>query len=192
MIIQTDADGTIYKGNLLVSLGWVYLRYLLKKEKYLQFFDRLIKLPVFYFLSYIPQYTYLAFLPFKGCPFELASEVKNPVKKKWISEIERLKPEKIIVISHQEKTILGKFIKNTPELKNYNFEIISNSAQIEDGKFTGKSEIKINLYTKYKFVDKNFFFLGDMRDYLFYGRKAEKFILISRLRLDFLFHGKGT
>ena len=178
MILQTDADGTIYKGNLLISLGWVYLRFLFKKKKYLHFFNRLIALPSFYFLSHIPQYTHLAFLPFKGCPVELVREAKNPIKKKWIAEAERVNPEKIIIISHQEGTILREFIKNTPELKNYTFEIISNSAQIEAGLFTGKSEIKINLYTKYKFVDKNFFYLGDLRDYIFYGRKTEKFILI--------------
>jgi|GEM_PF-6335431 len=178
MVVQTDADGTIYKGNLLISLGWSYLRFLFGQKKYLQFTDRLIKLPFFYFLSYIPRYTFTVFLPFKDCPIELINEIKNPLKEKWLAKVEELKPDKIIIISHQEKTILKTFIQNVPELRKYNFEIISNTAPIKEGKFTGKSEIIITPYTKYGYINKDWVYLGDLRDYLLYGRREEKFILI--------------
>lgn len=178
MVVQTDADGTIYKGNLLVSLGWHYLRFLFRKKKYLQFLDRLIRLPLFYFLAYIPRYTFTAFLPFKDCPVELINEINKPLRKKWLDKIEEFMPDRIVIISHQERTILETFIKNSPELRKYNFEIISNAAPIREGKFTGKSEIIITPHTKYGYINKNWVYLGDLRDYRLYGKKAEKFILI--------------
>ena len=178
MIVQTDADGTIYKGNLLISLGWIYLRFLFRKKKYLRFINRSISLPLFYFLSHIPSFIYTAFIPLKDCPVELVQEIKNPLRGKWLDKIEKLKPNKIIIISHQEKTILETFIKNNPKLKKYNFEIISNLAFIKEGKFTGKSKIIITPHTKYGYINKEWLYFGDLRDYLLYGRKEDKFILI--------------
>ena len=178
MIVQTDADGTIYKGNLLVSLGWIYLGFLFRKKKYPRFINRLIRLPFFYFLSYVPSYVYTAFIPFKDCPVELIKEIKNPLREKWLDKIEKLKPDKIIIISHQEKTILKTFIENNPKLQKYNFKIISNSAFVEEGKFTGKSEIIITPYTKYGYINKGWVYLGDLRDYIFYREKEGNFILI--------------
>lgn len=175
MIIQTDADDTIYRGNLLVSLGWRYLFFLFKKRKFL---SRLIELPFFYFLSYFPSYIGTAFVPFKNCPIELISEIKNPLKIKWLAKIKELKPEKIVIISHQEKTILAQFIKNNSELKKYNFEIMANTAFIENGNFTGKSKIIITPYTKYGYIDERYIYLGDSRDYLLYGRKSKNFIFV--------------
>jgi hypothetical protein len=178
MIIQTDADDTIYKGNLLVSLGWRYLFFLFKKRKILKFFDRLIELPFFYFLSYIPNYIYTAFIPFRDCPLGLVNEIKKPLRKKWINKIKELKPEKIIIITHQEKKILKRFIFNNPDLRNYNFEIIANTAFIENGNFTGKSKIIITPYTKYGYINSKYIYLGDFLDYLLYGRKSKNFIFI--------------
>ena len=177
MIIQTDADGTIYKGNLLISLGWLYLRLLFKKKRYLRLINRSIRLPFFYFLSYIPSYIYAVFIPFKDCPIELIKEIKNPLREKWLDRIEKLKPHKIIIISHQEKTILKIFIQNNPKLRKYNFKIISNTAITKEGKFTGKSQIIITPLTKYGYINKSWIYLGDLKDYFFYGRKNEKFIL---------------
>jgi len=178
MIVQTDADGTIYKGNLLVSLGWRYLRFLFREKRYLRLINRSIGLPIFYFLSYIPYYVYTAFIPFKDCPIELIKEIKNPLREKWLDKIEKLKPDKIIIISHQERTILKTFIQNDSRLRKYNFEIISNIAFIKEGKFTGKSKIIVTPYTKYGYIDKNQVYLGDLRDYFLYGKGKEKFILI--------------
>lgn len=178
MIVQTDADSTIYKGNLLISLGWSYLRFLFRQKQYLKLIDKLIRLPFFYCLSYIPRYTYAAFLPFKDCPVGLINEIKNPLRKNWLDKIEEFKPDKIIIISHQERTVLETFIRNIPELRKYNFEIISNVALIEDGKFNGESEIKITPYTKYGYINKDWIFLGDLRDYILYGKGKKNFILI--------------
>lgn len=178
MIIQTDADNTIYKGNLLVSLGWRYLFFLFREKKYLQFLDRFFKLPLFYFISLIPQYVHTAFLPFKGCPVGLIKEIKNPLKDKWIKVIKEINPERIIIISHQEETVLKAFIESNHRLKNYNFEIISNRAIIEKGKFTGEAEVIINPRTKYQYVNKELIYIGDLKDYFYYGEKKDNFILV--------------
>ncbi len=178
MIIQTDADGTIYRGNLLVSLGWSYARFLFKEKKYFSFIDRLIRLPFFYFLSHLPFCISTAFIPFKGCPVELAEKIKKPVRKKWLEAVRRLNPEKIIIISRQEENILQAFVNNCPELKKYNPEIISNVAGISGGKFTGKFEILINPYQKQEHINEDLFYLGDLRDYFLWGRKKSKFILV--------------
>jgi len=178
MIIQTDADGTIYRGNLLVSLGWCYIRFLFKEKKYLSFIDKLIRLPFFYFLSHLPFFIKTAFIPFEDCPIELINEIRKPLSKKWLEAVKKLNPEKIIVISRQEKNILRAFIDNCPELKKYNPEIISNVAGVSGGKFTGKFEILINPYQKQEYINEDLFYLGDLRDYFLWGRKKSKFILV--------------
>ncbi len=178
MIIQSDADGTIYRGNLLVSLGWRYLRFLFKEKKYLLFLDRLVKLPFFYFSSHLPFCISVAFVPFNGCPVDLVKEIRKPVRKKWLKVVEKINPEKIVIISRQERNILQAFIDNSPELKKYNIEIISNVAGISSGKFTGKFEILINPYQKQAHINEDLFYLGDLRDYFLWGRKKSKFILV--------------
>jgi len=178
MVIQTDADGTIYQGNLLVSLGWGYARFLFKEKKYLAFVDRLIRLPFFYFLSHLPFCINAAFIPLKGCPIDLAEKIKKPVRKKWLEAVEKINPKKIVIISRQERSLLQAFVDNAPELKKYNIEIISNVAGISDGKFTGKFKILIKPYQKQGHVDADLIYLGDLRDYLFWGRRKSKFILI--------------
>jgi hypothetical protein len=127
----------------------------------------------------VPRYIYTAFLPFEGCPIELIYEIKNPLKANWLYTIKKLRPDKIVVISHQAKIILEGFIQNNPELQKYNFEIISNIAFLKEGKFTGKSEIVINHHTKLKYINKNQVFLGDLKDYSLYGKRPKKFILIK-------------
>jgi glycosyltransferase involved in cell wall biosynthesis len=178
MIIQTDADGTMYEGNLLVSLGWRYLIFLLRKRKYFSFVGKAIKLAFFYFLSHVPHYIHTAFFPFRGCPIELIHEVKKPLRRKWLEAIEKIWPEKIIVISRQEKNLLEAFIGNKQELKKYKFEIKSNIALIKDGKFTGKIEIIISPYRKHGYIDDDLIYLGDLRDYFLWGRKKNNFILV--------------
>lgn len=178
MIIQTDADGTIYRGNLLVSLGWVYARFLFKEKKYFSFIDRLIRLPFFYFLSHLPFCIGTAFIPFRGCPVELVKNIKKPVRKKWLKAVEKINPEKIVIISRQERNLLRAFIDNSPELKKYNIEIMSNVADVSCGKFTGKFKILIKPYQKQGHVDEGLIYLGDLRDYLLWGRKKSKFILV--------------
>ena len=178
MIIQTDADGTIYRGNLLVSLGWSYARFLFKEKKYFSFIDRLIRLPFFYFLSHLPFFIGTAFIPFKGCPIELAEKIRKPVKEKWLKTVEKINPQKIVIISRQEKNLLKAFIDNSPELKKYNIEIMSNIAGVNRGKFTGKFKIIIKPYRKQWYVDESLIYLGDLRDYFLWGRKNNKFILV--------------
>jgi hypothetical protein len=178
MIIQSDADGTIYQGNLLVSLGWSYIRFLFGKKKYLLFADRLIKLPFFYFFSHLPFFINTAFIPLKDCPLELVNGIKKPLKKKWLEAVTRLNPEKIIIVSRQDRNILQAFINQRPELKKYNLEIVANEAVIKEGKFTGKFKISINPYHKHEYVNPDLFYLGDLRDYLLWGRKRSNFILI--------------
>jgi hypothetical protein len=178
MIIQTDADGTIYSGNLLVSLGWRYVHFLFKEKKFFLFLDRLIRLPFFYFLSHVPFCIKAAFVPFKGCPVSLAGEIRKPIRLKWLKAVEKLNPEKIIIISRQEKNILQAFINSCPELKKYNLEIISNVARLDQGKFTGKFDILINPYRKQGYINNDLIYLGDLRDYLFWGRNKPKFILV--------------
>lgn len=178
MIIQTDADGTIYKGNLLVSLGWRYASFLFKEKKYLLFIDRLIRLPFFYFLSHLPFCINTAFIPFRGCPVKLAGEIKKPVRKKWLKVVEKINPSKILIISRQEGNLLRAFIDNSPELKKYKIEIISNIADVSCEKFTGNFKILIKPYHKHRHVDQDLIYLGDLRDYIFWGRKKNKFILV--------------
>jgi hypothetical protein len=178
MVIQTDADGTIYRGNLLVSLGWIYARFLFQEKKYFSLFGKLIKLPFFYFLSHLPFCMGAAFVPFEGCPFELVKKIKKPVREKWLKIIEKINPEKIIIISRQEKNLLLAFISNSPELKKYKIEVISNIADVVDKKFTGKFKIIIRPYQKEGYVDENLIYLGDLRDFVLWGRKKNKFILV--------------
>ncbi|MFH1401965.1 MAG: hypothetical protein ABIG40_03330 [Parcubacteria group bacterium] len=178
MIIQTDADGTIYQGNLLVSLGWRYIRFLFKEKKYFLFADRLVRLPFFYFFSHLPFFIQTAFVPFKDCPVELINETRKPLKKKWLKTVKELNPDRIIIISRQDKNILEAFIDNCPELKKYNPEIISNVAGINGGKFTGKFEILVNPYQKQEHINEDLFYLGDLRDYFLWGRRKNKFILV--------------
>ncbi|MAE42566.1 hypothetical protein CMO93_02240 [Candidatus Woesearchaeota archaeon] len=178
MVIQTDADGTIYHGNLLVSLGWAYLFYLLKKGKYLELIERLLQLPLFYFVSFIPKFTYTAFIPFKDCPLSLIDKIDNKLNKKWLNQISKLNPKKIIIITRQEKAVLLGFISRNKILKKFNFEIISNEAQIKNKKFTGKVNIRITPTSKYKFVKKDLLFIGDFHDYMRYGCKNRNFILV--------------
>jgi hypothetical protein len=178
MIIQTDADGTIYRGNLLVSLGWKYASFLFKKGKYFSFVDRLIRLPFFYFLSHLPFFINTAFIPFLGCPIDLAQKIKKPVRGKWLKAVEKIKPEKIIIISRQERSLLQAFIDNSPELKKYNIEIFSNIAETSGGKFTGKFKILIKPYQKQGHVDEDLIYLGDLRDFILWGHKRKKFILV--------------
>jgi len=178
MIIQTDADGTIYRGNLLVSLGWRYAGFLFKEKKYLAFLDRLIRLPFFYFLSHLPFFINTAFIPFKGCPVKLSAQIQKPIRQKWLKVVEKINPDKILIISRQEGNLLQAFIDNSPELKKYNIEIVSNIATVSQGKFTGNFEILIKPYRKHRHVDENLIYLGDLRDYLFWGRKKNKFVLV--------------
>jgi hypothetical protein len=180
MIIQTDADGTIYRGNLLVSLGWKYIHFLFKKGKYGLFLKSIFKLPFFYFLSRLPSCMNLALEPFYNCPIELVDQIKKPIRKKWLNFIEKNNPEKIIIISRQEKNLLRIFIENSSDLKKYRdkIEIISNSAVIKDDKFTGEFMISIGQFQKQGYVDDKLIYLGDLSDYLFWGRKNQKFILI--------------
>jgi len=159
-------------------LGWRYVNFLFKEKKYLSFIDRLIRLPLFYFLSHLPFCIGAAFVPFKGCPVELAEEIKKPIRGKWLKVVERINPEKILVISRQEKNLLRAFINNSPELKKYNIEIISNIADVSYGKFTSNFKILIKPYHKHRYVDENLIYLGDLRDYLFWGRGKNKFVLV--------------
>lgn len=179
MDIQTDADGTIYRGNLLVSLGWEYVHFLFLNKKYFSALNKLISLIFFYFLSHLPFCMKLAFIPFRGCPVELIGKIKKPINKKWLKIVEKNNPEKIIIISRQEKNILQLFIKNSPELKKYNnIEILANAADVKDGQFTGKFRISIRQYHKQGYINDDLVYLGDLRDYVLWGRKKKKFILI--------------
>jgi hypothetical protein len=179
MIVQTDADGTIYYGNLLVSLGWKYLFYLFSKRKYLDFLSRIIELPFFYFVSFIPKYVHTAFIPFRNCPIELTNQVNNRLKTKWLKLIQKYDPEKIIVVTHQDKSLLLGFLKNKGLTKRYNFEIMSNEGVIKNKKYNGKAKIKINTSTKYDYIKKDNIFIGDYRDYIHYGINHKNFVLIK-------------
>lgn len=178
-IIQTDADNTIYQGNLIISLGWFYLGYLLKNKHWGSFLNKLFQLPFFYFLSWIPRYFHKAFYPFKDCPVDLLQKLKNPVKEDWVNKVEEFNPEKIIIITDQERTILETYIGLTPTLKKYNFEIISNEVEIKNNKFTDRVNIKLTPTTKAQYIQNDKVYLGDLRDYLFYRGKLKKFILIT-------------
>lgn len=179
MTIQTDADGTIYQGNLLVSLGWEYIRFLFQRKQYLLVLDRLFCLPFFYFLSHLPFCMRMAFVPFRGCPVELAEKIKKPVSIKWLKVVEKINPKKIIIISRQEKNLLQIFIKNSLELRKFNnIEIFSNTAEINNGKFTGKFAISIRQYHKQGYIDNDLVYLGDLRDFVLWGCKKKNFILI--------------
>ena len=177
--IQTDADGTIYKGNLLVSLGWKYLLHLLSKGKIAKFLLKLIELPFYYFISLNPRFVHTAFIPFRGCPIVLVERLNNKLKKNWTDFIVRLEPKKIKIISHQDRALILGYLKNKGLAMKYNFEIISNEGLIQGDVFTGKAKIIINKHTKYEFVDRNLPFLGDFRDYRRYGKKNENFIFIK-------------
>ncbi|NHJ03550.1 MAG: hypothetical protein EAX90_01915 [Candidatus Heimdallarchaeota archaeon] len=178
MIIQTDADGTIYKGNLLVSLGWYYLGYLFTNKFFGKFISRLFELPFYYFISLIPNFVHTAFIPFRGCPISLIDKVNNKLKTKWVKLIEKYNPEKIIIISHQDKTLLLGFLKNKKLIQKYNFELISNEGEILKNNFSGKVTIKVNVYTKYRYINKEILFLGDIKDYFRYGLHNKNFLLI--------------
>ena len=117
-------------------------------------------------------------MPFKDCPIELINEIRKPLRKKWLKAVRRLNPDKIIIISRQERNLLRAFISNSPELKKYNIEIISNVADINDRKFTGNFKILVNPYQKQGHVDKDLIYLGDLRDYFLWGREKSKFILV--------------
>ena len=171
--VQTDADNTIYHGNLLVSLGWLYLSYLLKNRKYIRFISRLIELPLFYFLSSIPCLIHTAFLPFRGCPINLAGKINNKLNKRWLKKIKELKPKKIIIVTHQDKTLVERYIrkKGIPG----RFKIISNRMEIKKGRFTGKAKVSITYMTKYDYVNKDILYIGDLKDYTYYGRKNRNF-----------------
>lgn len=179
MIVQTDADGTIYHGNLLVSLGWKYLAYLFNNREYLDFLSRIIELPFFYFVSFIPQYVHTAFIPFRNCPVELINQVDNRLKTKWLNLIQKYNPEKIIVVTHQDKSLLLGFLDNKGLIKKYNFEFISNEGIIKNKKYNGKAKIKITTSTKYDYIKKETTFIGDYRDYIHYGINHKNFILIK-------------
>lgn len=178
-IIQTDADGTIYKGNLLVSLGWKYLHYLLSKGHIGKFLLRVLELPFYYFISLIPKFVHTAFIPFRGCPIFLVEKLNNKLKENWIKFIESSKTRKIRIISHQDKTLILGYLKNKGLVEKYNFEIISNEGLIHGNVFSGKAKIIINKHTKYDFINKDQPFLGDFRDYRRYGRKNNNFVFIK-------------
>lgn len=179
MIIQTDADGTIYSGNLLVSLGWKYLFYLFQKRRYAVFFSRLIELPFFYFLSCIPGYVHTAFIPFRDCPVCLANQVNNRLKKEWLEKIKQYGSGKIIIITHQDRYLLMEYLKNRGLTKRYDFDLISNEGIIKNGRYSGKARIWVNASTKYDYIRKNRIFMGDYKDYLYYGARNENFVLIK-------------
>jgi hypothetical protein len=174
--VQTDADNTIYRGNLLVSLGWIYLGYLFKQGKYLKFLDRLIELAFFYFISSVPRFIFTAFIPFRGCPIELADKVNNRLNKRWLKKIKEIKPKRIIIVTHQDKTLIERYIrkKGIPG----RFKIVSNRMEIKKGRFTGKAKVRITYLTKYDYVKRDILYIGDFKDYTYYGRKSRNFSLV--------------
>ncbi len=165
-MIQSDADNTIYRGNLLVSLGWLYLFYLFKEKKYYLLIKKLIQLPRYYIIYLITQNIERAYVPFKDCPINLILSSKKRIKKSWLKKVGS---SKVVIITRQDKNLLDLFLKG--KIKNY--RIVGNEAETVNGKITGNIKVNITNKNKLDFIDKNIPYIGDLRDYLRFGKKVK-------------------
>lgn len=180
--LQTDADGVIWRKNLLLSLGEGFVYDLIKRGQYKNAFGKLSQLVIHYFLSKPVDKTHLAFVPFRDCPmYLLANQYRQRIQDVFKRRMEEAKTIyrtttlNLRVVSEDVKFLIEGYKRQySAEFDELGLDIVD----IVANKDFNQNHSKINSKNKIMYLDPKIPYIGDKREIKAYGH-LENFILVT-------------
>ncbi len=141
MDMLTDFDGTMIIERSPYIQTFNYISYLWEQHSYKNLRKVIIKILRYEISKDIRNFFYL----FEECPIEVIDKSTDKLRQndEWLNVIERLKPEKIGIVSRNNRGFIKRYL-DTKELSDKVKIIVANVPEIKNGIYTGNVKLYVN------------------------------------------------